>query len=642
MPYILYKSNGQKLATIQDGSVDKTSADLTFVGKNYAGYGEILNQNLVKLLENFSNTLQPSNPLIGQLWYDSANKKITIYDGVRFKALTNFDTGTSLPKDNAKGDLFFNDTQQKLYFYNGSKFVLIGPQQSEFNGTALIPTISVGDDDLEKFTLKFTIDDGTGPVVVGAVARDNFVPNATDSLATIDGFNVLRKGISLPGTTLQTGDSTSEGYYFWGTAGTSLGMVEQSAGQSSVYHSASEYALKTYIDGKIANGLNIPNDAGVTIGFANPTVQLHANGGNEGKLSVIGGINGTLSINLNMTSDTTVLTEVMHFYRNTIVPNTNIPNAGGVTGVDLGTSVTRFSRLWVNTVTSIMSYANTFTGNLIGDVRGNLRGNTTGTHFGNVLAPIVTATQFVGPISGNISGNVSSSLVQAAGGLATSQATLRGQWTLESGSTLNGTLTGQFTGPTFGQHRGNVQGSVVTGTNIYGTTAVIGTLFAGNLISPIETELISAYGGSVFSVGQIKGQWTLVSGSTLQSTYADLAERYHADDIYEPGTVLILGGDAEVTVTAIRAHSSVAGIVSKNPAYIMNSDAGTDETHPYIALKGRVPCKVAGRVKKGDLLVTSSATGRAETMRSTDSPNAVLGKALEDFDGTLGVIEVKV
>ena len=634
MPYILYKSNGQKLITVADGSIDKTTTDLTFVGKNYAGYGETLNQNLVKLLENFADTTAPNLPMIGQLWYNSSTKKLTVYNGTRFKAITNFDTGTSLPKDNSKGDLFFNESQQKLYFYNGTKFVLIGPYESEFTGSALVPTLSIGDDDLEKYTLKFTIDDGTGPIVVGTVARDNFVPNAVDSLATIDGFNVVRKGISLPGTTLQTGDSTSDGYYFWGTAGTSLGMVEVTPGQPSVYHAAGEYALKTYIDGKIANGLNIPNDAGVTVGFSNPTVQLHASGGNEGKLSVIGSNNGTLSINLNMTDATTVLTEVIHFYRNTIQPNTNI-------GVNLGTPGAQFSNIWVTTSTTRMSYANTFTGNLIGNVTGNLKGLTTGTHTGPVIGNVTGNT--VGEHTGPVTGNLTSSLLQALGGTTSSQATIRGQWTLESGSTLNGNIIGTITGDTLGTHKGNVLSSIVTGTNIYGTTARITNIISsGGYTGDVNTSLISALGGSVGSSGQIKGQWTLVAGSTLQATYADLAERYHADAVYEPGTVVVLGGDAEITVTSVRADTAVAGIISTNPAYTLNSEAGSDETHPYIALTGRVPCKVAGRIRKGDLLVTSSATGRAESMKSTDSPNAVIGKALENFDGPFGVIEVKV
>jgi hypothetical protein len=105
---------------------------------------------------------------------------------------------------------------------------------------------------------------------------------------------------------------------------------------------------------------------------------------------------------------------------------------------------------------------------------------------------------------------------------------------------------------------------------------------------------------------------------------------------------LVIGGDAEVTTTDSHANTAVAGIVSTNPAYTLNAQAGTDATHPYIALKGRVPCQVVGPIKKGDLLVTSSIPGYAERAKEGDSPNAVLGRALEDCTTLHCTIEVMV
>jgi hypothetical protein len=139
---------------------------------------------------------------------------------------------------------------------------------------------------------------------------------------------------------------------------------------------------------------------------------------------------------------------------------------------------------------------------------------------------------------------------------------------------------------------------------------------------------------------------TYASGvlNTIASSarFADLAERYAADDVYEEGTVLVIGGEAEVTTTYIPGDVKVVGIVSKNPAYRMNSEAGSDETHPYIALKGRVPCKVVGRIQRGDLLVASSTPGYAQPMIDGYSPNAVIGKALGSQDQGYGVVEVLV
>jgi hypothetical protein len=131
--------------------------------------------------------------------------------------------------------------------------------------------------------------------------------------------------------------------------------------------------------------------------------------------------------------------------------------------------------------------------------------------------------------------------------------------------------------------------------------------------------------------------------TAASALYADIAERYEADAVYEPGTVLMLGGEKEVTLARGHATTAVAGIVSTKPAYMLNSEAGSDETHPFIALKGRVPCKICGPVKKGDLLVASGyKLGYATKKQDSDSANAVIGKALQDFAGPFGVIEVKV
>lgn len=133
----------------------------------------------------------------------------------------------------------------------------------------------------------------------------------------------------------------------------------------------------------------------------------------------------------------------------------------------------------------------------------------------------------------------------------------------------------------------------------------------------------------------------LFTGEATSARYADLAERYEADAVYEPGTVLVHGGNKEVTICNSDADPRVAGIVSTQPAFMMNRDAGSDETHPYIALKGRVPCKVVGEVRKGDLLVTSRVPGHA-MVRLYPGHGQIIGKALEDHFGQKGVIEVKV
>jgi|694.fasta_scaffold126810_2 hypothetical protein len=135
---------------------------------------------------------------------------------------------------------------------------------------------------------------------------------------------------------------------------------------------------------------------------------------------------------------------------------------------------------------------------------------------------------------------------------------------------------------------------------------------------------------------------SIFNGVATSAYYADLAERYETDNEYDVGTVVVIGGEKEITVTHTHADTAVAGVISHHPGYMMNSDAGTDKTHPYVALRGRVPCKVIGPVKKGALLVTSSYPGFAEVMLSSDNHNALVGKALEDFSGLKGMIEILV
>ena len=146
--------------------------------------------------------------------------------------------------------------------------------------------------------------------------------------------------------------------------------------------------------------------------------------------------------------------------------------------------------------------------------------------------------------------------------------------------------------------------------------------------------------GSDSTVGTMQGYWSLVGTSRLQATYADLAEYYEGDTEYEPGTVLVFGGEKEVTTTNLVNDTRSAGVVTTNPAYIMNSEQTGIKI--CIALAGRVPCKVIGRVKKGDLLTTAATPGYA--IKALDPKlGAVIGKALEDKDyGEAGVIQVAV
>ena len=155
--------------------------------------------------------------------------------------------------------------------------------------------------------------------------------------------------------------------------------------------------------------------------------------------------------------------------------------------------------------------------------------------------------------------------------------------------------------------------------------------YAGNTASAANTVALRDGNSDIFA--------NLFRGTATTARYADLAENYLADTKIEAGTVVCFGGEAEVTTCNIDGCRKVAGVVSTNPAHLMN-DGLTGETVVALALQGRVPCKVTGKIRKGDMLV-AAGNGHA---RAEEDPKMgqVIGKALEDFDGDSGVIEVVV
>ena len=129
MAYVINKTNGATFATVSDGTVN-TSSSIAIVGRNYAGYGEFLGENFIKILENSANTSAPGNPLEGQLWYDSGNTLLSVYNGSEFKPISSVNVGASAPTTSlVMGDLWFDSSANKtLHVYDGSAFKLVGPE----------------------------------------------------------------------------------------------------------------------------------------------------------------------------------------------------------------------------------------------------------------------------------------------------------------------------------------------------------------------------------------------------------------------------------------------------------------------------------------------------------------------------------
>jgi hypothetical protein len=208
----------------------------------------------------------------------------------------------------------------------------------------------------------------------------------------------------------------------------------------------------------------------------------------------------------------------------------------------------------------------------------------------------------------------SNTVITTVGTLDTSGGTLKATQITTGATATTASMTGKY----------QVQSGSAIDLYTYG-----GTLLTSTLSTGLATN-----------TGTILGTWSLSGASQLQATYSDLAEWYRADAEYEPGTVLVFGGDAEVTTTTAINDTRSAGIVTTDPAYIMNHEL--EGTRACLALAGRVPCKVVGRVKKGDMLTTSATPGYA-VKALNPTLGAIIGKAIEDKDyGEAGVITVAV
>lgn len=184
----------------------------------------------------------------------------------------------------------------------------------------------------------------------------------------------------------------------------------------------------------------------------------------------------------------------------------------------------------------------------------------------------------------------------------------------------------------------NINGILQGSANfLYNNTTSVLTLVGTANASNVITTSIST--GANTTAGTITGNWSLTPGTRLTATYADLAEYYAGDKNYPVGTVLAFGGEQEVTLAGIETNK-VAGVVSADPAYVMNGMIQCE--HPVaIALQGRVPCKVKGKVHKGDMMI-SAGGGYAKAAITAPAMGTVIGKSLANFEGEEGVIEVVI
>ena len=248
MAYKINNTFGTLLVTLADGTIDTTTTDLTLIGKGYAGFGEALNENLVKLLENFNNTSAPNNKVQGQLWFDQTNKRLNVYDGTKFKPAGGPTNSTTAPANAVLGDFWFDTGNTQLYVYNGSAFTLVGPTTVAGSGVTQAFAETVQDNaGVNRTILKLVANDA----VVGVVSNIAFTPSSTETAGAAlitAGFSTVAQGIQL--------SSTVSSAKFRGTATDTdaLGGV-----------AAANY-LRSNVNDTTSGSLGVLADDGITIG----------------------------------------------------------------------------------------------------------------------------------------------------------------------------------------------------------------------------------------------------------------------------------------------------------------------------------------------------------------------------------------
>jgi hypothetical protein len=360
MAYTVNKTNSSATPnsyTVQD-SILNTQTDIPFVGKGYAGYGEVIAENFLHLLENFSNTTAPAKPIKGQLWFDESTSRLKVYNGTSFVPLGGAQYQSTQPSGMVAGDVWVDSDTGQLYFYNGTSSVLVGPP-SATGTTSGLTFETVTDSTTASQNIVNLYSDGDR---IAIISKNTFTPQAA-----ITGFSTVTKGINL---------NSSLSLQFTGTATDSdkLGGV-----------AAADYLVGNAND-TTSGTLGVLNDGGLTVGVDND-LRLLVEAAGPTIQSTISDADITFKVN-DGGSTTTVMT---------------IDGATSRIGIG-NTSPT--TKLDVTGTVNATAFTGPLTGNVTGDVTGSaslnllLTGGTlTGTVISRTIRPSVDATYDLGTSS---------------------------------------------------------------------------------------------------------------------------------------------------------------------------------------------------------------------------------------------------
>jgi len=687
MAYTITNSDSSVTITVQDTTVDTTYA-LKLIGRNVSGYGQYFVENTVRHLENFASTVQPSGvKLEGQIWYDKGEKLLKVWTGSNWKRATNIVIGTSEPSNPVAGDAWYRTDNNKLYIYDGSDFKLsgyagevsdayssdVGVGSPSNYGTKLRNIYLTDSTGKAKPVLALTmVNDGTvnggatvttdGKETIMAIFSDHPEFTAKNDNSLTEGSQVnyyaelsgsggigtqIKPGLNLRSEYADTAVALSERAYR-ADASYQLNLGSPGSDAGNIDASWVAYNRVDFIP-NTTNSIQLGNDqkhfAGLYTNFirlgAGGSAALEANG-----TVAIGNASARVSsihtVDLDVSGDVTFASGVQNigasgnpvenFYSaNAVISSSftvgsgggayTLPSADGSANQALltdGSGSVSFGDVALSTTQMIAGAGLTGGGTLASDRTFNVGAGSYITVAADTVSVDGTTTATASKVAVRTgTGGLNTIGLDAGSGTIETTGTVRG------GTVTDGTLSissGSITSGVGATFSGSVQGSTLTD----------GTLSISS--GSITSGATATFSGNVDAAN--------FNGVASSAKYADLAEIYKADADYEPGTVVKIGGEFEITQTESHNDVDVFGVISTNPAYLMNKDA---EGLP-VALQGRVPVKVLGKVKKGDRLCSSDEPGVAWVVSEGEyDVRAIIGRSLEDKDsGDFGVVEAVI
>ena len=259
MSYQLNKTDGTLLLDLIDGQLDTSSTNLTLVGRNYSGYGEYFNENFIKLLENFNSTAAPSNPLTGQIWWDSTDQRLKVYNGSVWKSSGGPIVQNTRPQMVA-GDLWIDNLNNQVYAFDGTDLMLMGPQYTESQGKSGFEIGSILDSQSRSRTVTYLYSGGILSAVISNIEfTPQFAQRITGLVTASNPNGIIKVGMNIIDTA---------NFKFRGTSDSANALV--TAG--GVVRAADSF-LPSTANGITTGTLTIQNSGGLTIGLSQNNVQ---------------------------------------------------------------------------------------------------------------------------------------------------------------------------------------------------------------------------------------------------------------------------------------------------------------------------------------------------------------------------------